>query len=213
MGRDPPKAALLHPLAWLMPASIPGRASHRPHTQLHPNTPAATQQTPLPGSANVLGHYGQAELGTDTCHAGLHVGISVSPILSFCPCDAGGSIPGPFSLLQCDGSSMLLTAQHGRQPCDAVPSRAMPCRAMPRCVTLCCPQTPLQTPGQSSLKMHKAMCPWHAPSLPTPQPRLRLCPGRAGGTGPFPATCPCGPVVGETILQGHHLSQTHSCRC
>lgn len=45
-------------------------------------------------------HYGQAELGTDTRPAGPCVGISVSPILSWCPRGAGGSIIIiPFSLL------------------------------------------------------------------------------------------------------------------
>lgn len=122
------------PLAQLIPATIPGRASHRPNTELHPDTTGATQQMPLPGSSSVLGAvpYGLAELGTDTCHAGPHVGISVSPILSCCPRDAGGSIPEPFSLLQWDGSSTLLTAQHGTQPCHAVPSHATLCCAVPR---------------------------------------------------------------------------------
>lgn len=56
---------------------------------------------------------------------------------------------------------------------------------------------------------------WRCPrpcarGMPPPRPRSRPpCPGRAGGTGPFPATCPHGPEV----LWGHHLSQNLSCRC
>lgn len=71
-------------------------------------------------------HYGHAELGADTRPARPYVGISVSPLLSCCPHDAGGSIPSPFSLLQCDGSSTLLCAPHGRTGCHLVPRCIVP---------------------------------------------------------------------------------------
>lgn len=111
-------------------------------------------------------HYSQAELGTDTCHAGPYMGFSVSPILSYCPQDAGGSIPDPFSLpgvMAVAHSSLHSMAPSPAMPCHLAPCCVTLCHAVSHCVTLCCPQTPLQTTAQSSLELLKAMCPWHAP--------------------------------------------------
>lgn len=122
--------------------------------------------------------------------------------------------------LQCDGSITLLTAQHDTQPCHAVPS--VPCCVVLCHAVLCCPtlchavshvaaRRPHCKPQVRAARRCAKPC---AHATPSPQPRLRPpCPGRAGGTGPFPVTCPCGPLAGETVLQGHQLSQNHSCRC
>lgn len=146
-------------------------------------------------------HYGQAELGTDTCHAGPCVGISVSPILSCCPCNAGGFIPDPFPC--CSVMAAARSSLH-----SMAPSPAMLCHVMPCCVIPCHavshfaahrPHCKLQVrPAQRCVRLCAHGMP---PPLPTPRPRSRPPhPGRAGGTGLFPATCPHGLVVGEIVL-------------